>query len=182
MSPKFVYVSNTKSGSSSVYKFLEQNYTVQMRFNRPFKKIPPAFIDYPSFTVVRHPYPRLTSWWWSAVYNVKDDRYGHQRELAKMKLDTRFSHFLKLWKTKKQTRQVVVLEENKQGIDYVVKLENIDEEMSNLPFFKSENIKLTNLNHRPDRPKWEDVLSENDIKEINKIYHEDFIAFGYEKA
>lgn len=161
---------------------LETNYTPCMRFNRPFKEIPPAFKKYPSFTVVRNPYPRLVSWWWSAVYNVKDDRYGHQRELARKGLDTRFSNFLKLWAKKPQTRQVIVLEENKGKIDHVVKLENINEELRALPFFQEENFgEIPDFNHRPDRPRWQDTIEPKDYIMINKIYHEDFKAFGYEK-
>jgi hypothetical protein len=188
--PQFVYISNTKSASSSVYAFLKRHFSNSKQseiHSRPFKTIPEEYASFPWFTVVRHPYQRLSSWWWSAVKmqeKIHKDRYGHIKELRDMGLDTRFSNFLKLWATKPQTKQTIVIKRNNGRIPHIIHVENIEKELSELPFL-NQHIKLFRLehiNHKKDRPEWKDVIKGPAIGLLHEVYQEDFDTFGYEKT
>ncbi len=173
--PKFVYVSFTKSGSSSMYNLLETNFK-GTNHPRHHKGIPPNNKSYPSFCVVRNPYSRLVSWWWS-ICKAKGDRYRHKKELKDRNLPESLQGFLTLWEEKNGTSQSAGYEHN-NGIDHVLKLENIEEEFNALPFI-TKHIEIPKVNVK-NHPKWSELLDTESGKMINRIYKRDFELFGYE--
>lgn len=172
--PKFVYVSFTKSGSSSVYAALRANFTGKER-PRHNRGIPKEYNSYPSFCVVRNPYSRLVSWWWS-ICKVGGDRYGHKKELQQRGLTTSFKDFLTLWAEKNGIAQAPAVETVNQ-IDYVIRLENLEEEFNNLPFISSY-IQIPKKNSR-NYPHWTEIVDETTGRMISETYKRDFELFGY---
>lgn len=172
--PQFVYVAFTKSGSSSMYALLDQHFKGEKR-NRTHRRIPDEYKHYPSFCVVRNPYSRLVSWWWS-ICKAEGDRYGHKKELADRGLTTSFTDFLKLWATKNGIAQAPIV--NLNQFDYILKLENITNDLNTLPFFASK-VEFPQRNKR-NHPHWTDIITAESGKFINDTYREDFELLGYE--
>ena len=169
--PKFVYVSFTKSGSSSIYKLLEANFSGQ-RLRRTKKLIDEQYNDYLSFCVVRNPYSRLVSWWWS-ICNTGGDRYGHKKELLDRGLSLSLEDFLTVWVEKNGTSQIRPI-----SFDYILKLENIEDDFNSLPFItKHINIPRSNAKNRPH---WKELINTKSIQLINTAYKRDFELLGYE--
>lgn len=171
---RFVYVPFTKSGSSTMYKVLSQNF-VGTKFRRTKRRIRPEDKQYTSFCVVRNPYSRLISWWWS-ICKPKGDRYGHKRELAKRGLPETLSGFLTLWEEKKGTDQYSHVKAN-DGIDYVLKLGNLEQDFNSLPFV-TKHISIPCVNKK-NHPPWQELLDPESGRLINRIYKQDFEFFNY---
>jgi len=175
--PKFVYVSFTKSGSSSMYALFNQHYA---GLNKPrhHRKIPDEYSIYPSFTVVRNPYSRMVSWWWS-ICKVGGDRYGHRKELAQAGLTESLADFCTLWSTKPEsaTSQSFIIE-NVNDFDCVLKLENIEEDFNALPFVAT-HIEIPKANVK-NKPHWKDLITPEAIKVINQHWENDFTLLNYE--
>lgn len=171
---QWVFMPIPKTGTVSMYKTLEDNFT-HIKYPRTKLSIPPEYSDFQRFTVVRNPYDRLISWW-SAVINRPGDRYGHKAELIEYGLSTSFIDFLTLWSIKKVPTQCWYIEKNKNT--KILRLENIDEEFNNLPFVKT-NITMYSLNST-EKTKTKDDLTEQEIKAINSMFKKDFDNLGYE--
>ena len=172
---KFVYVSATKSGSSSVTARLQNQYGGRDLGNTRWV-IPSEYDDYYSFMVVRNPYARMISWW-NSVIRVNGDRYGHKKELRQHHLTESLADFLRLWEIKGAYSQSKYLEVNKR-IDQKLKLENIDEEFLTLPFV-THAASIPHLNKR--KPSWKELLDDESKELIDRIYGKDFENFGYDK-
>lgn len=172
---QFIFISATKSGSSSVYKVLGENFS-GVRYKRTHKIIPKEFKNYTSFCVVRNPYSRLISWWWS-ICKAPTDRYGHWKELEQMGLTKSLEDFLTLWATKNGITQSKIVEVNDK-IDYTVKLENLEEEFNQLPFV-TNHITFPHKNKK-NHPHWRELITPEAGEIINKTFKKDFEIFGYD--
>lgn len=172
---RFVYVSFTKSGSSTMYKILQQNFSGTV-LPRTRHRIRPEDQGYTSFCVVRNPYSRLVSWWWS-ICKAKRDRYGHKRELAKRGLPETLQGFLTLWEEKNRTDQFSHVEAN-GGFDHILKLENLEQEFNALPFVRKP-VLVPHANKK-NHPPWQELLDPESGRLINRIYKQDFEFFNYE--
>jgi len=172
---KFVYVSVTKSGSSSVAKHLLDNFGGG-HIGQPKVVIPSQYQDYYSFLVVRNPYERMVSWWW-AICKANNDRYGHKQQLRKAGLTESLFDFLTLWSTGNFS-QAVYLTSNKK-IDKTIKLENIQDEFNTLPFVTSA-LPLPKINTH-ERPCWQSLLDIESGRLINTEYEDDFKLFNYKQ-
>ena len=172
---KFVYVSVTKSGSSSIIGLLRKEMGGQ-DLGRTKKIIPSEYDDYYSFLVVRNPYARMVSWWW-AICKDSGDRYGHKRELQKAGLTESLQDFLILWETKGDYSQAHYLNGNKK-FNKILKLENIEKDFNTLPFVKT-HLEIPKANSRK-HPAWRELLDDSSRELINQIYKNDFKNFDYE--
>ena len=172
---KFVYVSMTNSGSSSIVALLKDKFGGQS-FGNTRAVIPPCCDSYHSFTVSRNPYARMISWWWS-ICKADGDRYGHKKELRDANLSESLSDFLLLWDKKGDYSQSKYLDVN-GPLDEILKLENIEEDFNNLPFVK-EHVDIPRVNVKK-HPSWQGLLDENSRVLINRIYRKDFEKFNYE--
>jgi hypothetical protein len=173
-SPKFIFVSVTKSGSSSIIDVLKSNFTGQALPRRPI--IPKQYNKHFSFCTVRNPYARMVSWWWS-VCKMPGDRYHHKAELAEANLPPTLLGFLTLWKMKGDYSQSRYIEVN-NGISQILKLENIEEDFNTLPFMK-KHVTIPTVNSKK-HPPWTELLDEESGKTINQHYKKDFENFKYE--
>ena len=173
---KFVYVSVTKSGSSSIVGLLRKEMGGQDLGNTK-RIIPSEYDDYYSFIVVRNPYARMVSWWW-AICKDGGDRYGHKKELQNAGLTESLHDFLILWEMKGDYSQAHYLNVNKK-FDKILKLENIKKDFNTLPFIKTY-LEIPRANSRK-HPTWEELLDSESGKLINRIYGSDFEKLNYEK-
>ena len=173
----FVFISATKSGSSSVNALLQEAFGGENLRNTTWK-VPDNCKDYYSFIVVRNPYARMISWWWSICKADGGDRYGHKRELRQHKLTESLADFITLWNIKGDYSQALYYNLN-VPVDSIVHLENIEQEINALPFIKT-SIKIPRRNVK-DHPSWMELLDDESRELINTNYAEDFELFGYEK-
>ena len=175
---KFVYVGFTKSGSSSIYALLTANFNGQ-KFNRSWRQIKEEHKGYTSFCVVRNPYSRMVSWWWS-ICKVGGDRYGHKRELANAGLTESLEDFITLWSTKPEaaTSQSLIIE-TVSRFDHVIHLEKIKDELYELPFMPF-GVEIPKFNAKSDKPHWKELLTPKAIELINTHWEDDFKLLGYE--
>jgi len=171
---QFVYVSFTKSCSSSMYNLLQSNFK-GLRTKRSWRKIPDQYVDYTSFCVVRNPYSRLVSWWWS-ICKVGGDRYGHIKELTDLGLTTTLEDFLTLWDTKNGLGQAFIVEDVNR-MDHIIKLENIEEEFNALPFINN-HISIPKVNVK-NKPHWRELITPKAAQKIETMYKRDFELFNY---
>lgn len=172
---KFIYLSMTKSGSSSIVALLKDRFVGKSTGNTHMV-IPPCCKDYYSFTVARNPYARMVSWWWS-ICKTDGDRYGHKKELRNAGLSESLPDFLQLWEKKGGYAQSKYLDVNDK-LDCVLKLENIEEDFNNLPFI-TEHVEIPMVNVK-NHPSWKGLLDDDSRILINHIYAEDFKNFNYE--
>ena len=172
---EFVYVAFTKSGSSSMYSLLKSNFSGQ-RLNRSWRKIPEEYKNYTSFCVVRNPYSRLVSWWWS-ICKADGDRYGHKKELQDRGLSLSLEDFLTLWREKKGAFQAPIVE-TVNRMDHVLKLENIEHDFNALPFV-TKYIAIPKVNVK-NKIHWTDLLTPKAIEMINAGWKRDFELLNYE--
>ena len=174
---KFVYVSMTKCGSSSMVALLNDKFGGKVMSTGNTKMIiHPGCNDYYSFTVSRNPYARMISWWWS-ICKADGDRYGHKKELKDAGLSESLTDFLTLWEMKGDYSQSAYLELNKP-LDQLLKLENIEEDFNSLPFV-TEHVDIPKVNVKK-HPSWQGMLDDNSRILINNIYKRDFDNFNYE--
>lgn len=176
---KFTYIPLTKCGSSSMYKLLSANF-IGKRKKRAGRRIPDEAHNYYNFFIVRNPYSRIVSWWWS-ICKVGGDRYGHKRELRKMGLQPTLGGFVKLWATKPETAiiQAAPIANNAPHVNKVIKLENLDSEFNALPFVIN-HIDIPRKNKK-DRPDWKELIDPQAGKLINEVFERDFIELGYDR-
>jgi len=159
-----------------MYKVLKQNFR-GTRFPRTHRRIRPEDKGYTSFCVVRNPYSRMVSWWWSVIRNSTRDRYGHKKELRRHRLPETLPGFLQLWETKTSTSQYAPVKNN-GGIDYVLKLETLEHDFNTLPFV-TNHIAIPHVNKKK-HPPWQELLDPESGRLINRIYRQDFEFFDYE--
>ena len=125
--------------------------------------------DYVSFTVVRSPYSRLVSWWWS-ICKVDGDRYGHKKELAERGLSQSLEDFVVLWSEKKGTTQHVAIERHRYN--HILKLENLERDLHALSFMP-EHIIIPRANKK-NYPHWRELMTPEAGQVINSIYKHEF--------
>ena len=172
---KFVYLSMTKCGSSSIVSLLSDKFGGNSSGNTRMV-IPPCKGNYYSFTVSRNPYARMVSWWWS-ICKIDGDRYGHKKHLQDEGLTESLSDFLILWERKGDYSQSKYLDVN-DPLDKLLKLENIEEDFNSLPFV-TEHVSIPKRNAK-NHPAWKELLDDSSRDLINRIYENDFKNFNYE--
>jgi len=188
---KTIFVAIPKTSTRSVYQFF--NEELNGRIIRDHEKnIPDNFKDYYKFTIIRNPYDRVISSWWSTTQRGNDSKFYILRTL---KTDTSFLNFCKnldiLEKNHPNvphvTPQIEWIKNNK--FDKIIKYENLNEEWLNLPFNKNHKplvhinatTKVEGKRNEIAREPSEKYLSKKTIELINKFYKEDFDNLGFDR-
>lgn len=141
------------------------------------KKYPSIWNNSFKFSVVRNPYSKVVSAW-----KFLDDL--KEKELKDVlasppKLESwrNYHHFTR-------TITSMLLVENKLCTDYVIKYENLNEDFKYiLEVLGVNNMQLPNVNKTYGKNKNENKhILDKDVKtQIQNLYHDDFVNFGYEK-
>lgn len=185
---KIAFIGIPKTGTRSVYRELENNYD-GIRHRDHAKKFVSSYRDYYKFTIVRNPYDRLVSSWWSTTQRNEDPK-GYIK--STLKDDTSFLNFCRnLEQLRDRHRNVphVLPQVNwlNNKFDKIIRYESLNEEWLNLPF-NLNSIPLPHLNpttrkaaNNPiSRKTTESYLNEECIAIINNFYKEDFNALKYD--
>ena len=94
-----------------------------------------------------------------------------------MKLSESLLDFLKLWKTKRGLSQYHGIEVNGE-FNYVLKIENIEQDFNALPFIAT-HVTIPKANART-HPQWTELVDPKSGRLINDMYKKDFEKFEYE--
>lgn len=182
---KFVFISTPKTGTHSLYHTLQEHFECE-RYGEDYHEntIPLGCGDYFKFTTIRNPYDRLVSAWNSLLFT---DEYRDEY-ISLIGNDT-FEALVKwAWSNKRNLpymgvrglMTVVPQSTYLRGmkIDKYLKIENIDEELSNLHFVDSK-IKVHKLLHRKHK-QWSELKNKTILKFANDFLKEDFEMFDYQ--
>ena len=175
---KYVFLEVPKTGTRSIDKILIKyfygketkghGYILNKRYKNYFK-----------FMVIRNPYSRIVSTWWSTTQRGKD-RYNWIKE-AKGKSD--LETILKLFINSKIKHKINHAEKQKcyydAGVNKILRFEYLEKDFNTLPFIK-EYIKLPKLNKTYNKRKsYCYYMNDKIIKIINDYYKEDFKIGNY---
>ena len=193
---KIVFIAVPKTGTRTMYKILEEKYNGKLQGEHR-EVVPEQYRNYFTFIIKRNPYDRAASIYW-AMCRRNGDKYHYKKHFTKRRLENTFLNFLKELLARRYEKmgvghvriQYVFYTNN---INKILRFENLQEDFNNLPFVKSK-IELPHLNHttrehiptpkkpigHPIRPSWEEMVTAEEGKLINKIYEIDFKHLGYE--
>jgi len=178
---KILFYAIPKTGTRSIYAFLQKNFGGKIIKDHRHTA-PKEFKDYFSFTVIRNPYDRVCSQWWSTCKRNKD-RYGYLAQFEKRGMENTVKNWLQIRKEERidirkiQGTQSIFIKNN--NIDMFLKFETLQEDFNKLPFIKNTH-KLEWLNPTiNDRQRWTQILDYDDIKTINSLYAIDFETTDY---
>lgn len=91
----FVFISTPKCGTHTIYQMLRDRFPEGLKNHGLHNtRIPQAYRDWPRWTVVRNPFSRAVSLWWSTCRCHPQDRYGAIRGCGAMDDFPRFARWL----------------------------------------------------------------------------------------
>ena len=180
---KFVFVAIPKTGTRTIYKILKENY--KPSFTKDYyNHIPKWASKYFRFTVIRNPYARAVSLWYSLIRKP-----GVSNGLARAIRGMNLAEFFKfLIKNAENGGTYHPLTLNTQSLyfksvirfDAILRTESLEQDFLDLPFV-NEDIKAKFKNKFPHLNKdvrgfnYKAYLTNEAIEAINIYYSEDFI-------
>jgi len=182
---KIAFIAIPKTGTRSVYDILKREFEgIQLQDHKTI--VPQEYVDYYSFTIVRNPYDRLVSAWWSTTQRG-DDRYGYIKDLNGDASFLNYCRNLKRFENKRIPHLMPQCNWFNNKIDKAIRYENINEEWLDLPFnlykkplpHENPTVKVAKNNPKP-RLHYSNYLNDEIIDIINEKYKEDFIKLNYE--
>lgn len=182
---KIVFIAIPKTGTRSIYRALIDNYDgIQWKVDH-YRDIPEWCKGYYTFTVVRNPYERLVSAWWSTTQRggkLKKAYINHLKDDLSL---LNYCQNLKKFTYWHSQPQVIWLKNNR--FDKIIRFENLKEEWLNLPF-NTTGTELPHINTTtwisPNNPTarnpYQEYLTPDIIEIINDYYKEDFDMLKYQ--
>lgn len=175
---KYIFIDAPKTGTRSLNRILVDKFYGKHKGDHKYI-IPKNCEDYFKFMVLRNPYSRIVSAWWSTTQRGKD-KYGWIKK-AKGKKDLKT--IIKLFANTKYKHKINHGQKQKiyydVGIDQILSFENLEDDFNTLPFI-NEKIKLPKLNKTYNKRKpYYHYMTDKAIKIINKYYKEDFEIGNY---
>ena len=185
----FVYIAIPKTGSTTIRNFCGYKYWWEPWAHETAPEIierigPQSWEKKFTFTFVRNPYARAVSmYFWSSTGLVCDSRI-HFREWARFCFSAELYPHRSLLSVRNHPSQQVQYIANNEGeilVDFVGKLENIEEDMGvvckrlNIPFthVPHENKGLASLDYR-------DYYDDETVEVVGNWFREDLEQFGYD--
>jgi hypothetical protein len=183
---KFVFISTPKTGTHTMYKILPDEYEgVQKEGPYHQTEVSEEFSDYFIFTTVRNPFERMVSIWHALI-----ERDNYRNIFLPLVGGVEFIDFVK-WITKLEPDERpkgkggVLLHPQSYwlkgvSLDKFIKIENVDEEFSMLPFYiqSTEHKEIPKVLARKHK-KWKDVKCNESRELIVRWAKEDFEIFNY---
>ena len=185
---RMIFFHIPKTAGVSIIKSIFGNVTLESHRRVWFYKniFGDLYNDYYKFTVVRNPWDRLHS----AYEFLKkgglndNDRRSYENYLSKYNdfedfvingLDkniiNKIVHFIPQY-------EFICDDSGDINLDYILRFENLDDDIKCLSSIIKEEIKLGHHNFNP-KIKYTDVYNNKMAKKVSEIYHEDIIRFGY---
>jgi len=183
---KYVFIAIPKTGTRSIYNVLRREFEGHLIRDHE-KKIPEKFKGWFSFTVIRNPYERLVSAWWSTTQRGVDPKGFIKR----LKGNASFENFCKNLPSLETVRSAPHLTPQFQWLnndfDKIIEYENLEEEWLKLPFNENK-VQLIHINstrklegerNKIVRKHYTEYLNPTIIDIINKFYAKDFKQLNY---
>ena len=194
---KFIYVSTPKCCTFTVYDILNKHYSQGLIENGfHVNIIPKQFRRFFRWTVVRNPFTRAVSLWWSGCRLHDPDHYGFRKGCGAVNDFTKFIVWLsQVDKNKKRDPLMMSQSEWHRPANplYTVKLENLEAELQELPFWKpgivipkhnttDEKIRDQSVveGRAITRPHWKELYKDRvAVDAVIRWAEDDFKNFGY---
>lgn len=195
---RFVFISTPKAGTHTIYQILKQHYPEGLKEGGFHSvKVPAAYRSFPRWTVVRNPFSRAVSLWWSTCRCHPEDRYRARRGCGAADDFPRFVQWMLSLEHRTRIQQPL-FQSQADWLDPVqpiqaLHLEQLEEELREQPWWKPA-IVLPQLNTTDEkvadqereegssihRPPWEEMCADEAVREdIIKWAGRDFDLFGY---
>jgi len=182
---EFVYIDTPKTGSISFERLFKEKFdgyvvypTNNKNLTKHCREIPKHAQNYQKIISVRNPYDRLKS-----LYSYHLQRLSSQKD--SISIDEFLDKIIKERKEYQKNRFLMYLSIDDylspfsiEASDCVVQLENVTEQINDLPFVK-KRIELPWRNRSSDTTK--PTLASTTINKVNIWAANDFNKFGYKK-
>lgn len=170
--PKIVFVAIPKTGTRSVVDYIEKycNARKAPGTRTHSATIPTQLRNHYAFTIVRDPFDRLASYWWSTCMRPRGSKISFERFLNSSEGHQHQHTFLN----------------NK--FNKIIRYENLEEEFSKLPFFVKGtslawlNSTIQEWNGLFARPATVDLMTPKIQKIIVRKFKRDFELLKYPKT
>jgi len=191
---RIVFMAIPKTGTRSIYACMKEYFGGIVTSDHA-RSVPLGYKHFYLFTVVRNPYHRAVSIWWSTCKRNNDKRHFISKYL---KEDNTFLNFCRRIGDIDQGENLVVTHRQAEWLrsnyfDKILRFENLNKEWLDMPF-NTKQIPLDNINSTtavrkgslgPGNPvargPYDQYLCNESIDLINKYYSQDFILAGYKK-
>ena len=145
------------------------------------KFIPKNILDkYLKFCIIRNPYNKLYSAW-----NFIKERHGYKdiNDFVKYKLDEEFIYGKEIIEGDARVHYrpqftFVYDEKNNKFADFIIRYENLNDDISELNKKYNLNIKL--YGSKNTEKNYITFFNKESIKKINQLYEKDFLLFNYD--
>ena len=179
----------TKTASESLRPFFlhikgSKNPELRNREVRKFRhhdRIPPSYaILYDKIVTIRNPYTRIASIYAMAQRNNLLIPHKSFEELVDYLLkdiqktqneDYNWIRWLPIWKYLEPIKNV----------RYILKFENLQEDINNLPFLEGNQIHLKHINRSPKYKSFDELATPEIIEKVNLWAGKDFELFEYKR-
>ncbi len=197
---KFVFISTPKACTHTIYNILEEHYSEGLsKAGFHNNKVRPQHKDYYRWTVVRNPFERAVSIWWSGCRLAHLDQYKFRKESGTQYDFTKFIIWLADVPKEKRWFEPLMMNQS-EWLDpaepiQALHLENLEKELPQLSFWK-EGIDIPQLNTTTEkievqseaegqtivRPSMSELYKDEEAFEaVLKWAGPDFDRFGYLK-
>jgi len=178
---KIIFLAIPKTGTRSVYQWMES--IGGRRLHDHSHCIPGNIKHFSRFSIIRNPYSRAVSFYRSLSSMPERKKRGRRDipDISSIELFLEdYSISPRHTAGKKQSLYL------RQGIDYILRFESLGSDFAALPFVRSGEEDLPEINTSREKDgssnHFVEFLSDNAIKTINQFYAEDFERTGYRKV
>lgn len=175
---KFIFISTPKAGTHTIYDILDKYYSkglLQAGFHN--NQILNGYGSYKRWTVVRNPFTRAVSIWWSACRLAHLDQYKFRKRSGGQYNFSKFVKWLSELPYKDRVKDPLMLNQTEwlhpaQPIE-AFHLENLENELIQLPFWK-EGIEISHLNTTDEKIEIQSEFEGSKISKpsIKELYNE----------
>ena len=187
---KILFVAIPKTATRSIYDSMEKHFG-GVPVDDHQKWIPKKYKDFYTFTVIRNPYYRAISIWWSTCKRNNDIRGYIANYLQEDNTFVNFMRYIPQISHDNPGRVVTQPQSNwlrGKDFDKMIPFEEVDEAWLTMPF-NPTHIPLPKLNPtitvtkgNPNvRSQYDNYLCPESISLVNNYFHEDFELTGYLK-
>jgi len=178
---EFIFVAIPKTGTRTIYSILKGQYEGQ-KVKEHHPDVPEKFKDFFKFTIVRNPYERAVSLWWSTC--KRDNRRPYTDIIGSSEILDFFTWLNKPNQNRGTGSEILrtqALYLKKTKFDKILYTESLEADFKSIPMFSKvghfPNMNSTQVvqpNNPLARKNWMHYMTPAVIKQIEKYYAEDF--------
>jgi hypothetical protein len=175
---KYVFVAIPKTGTRTIYSILKGQYDGHL-FKEHYEYVPEKFKDFFKFTIVRNPYERAVSLWWSTC--KRDNRRRYPEIIGSSELIDFFKWLNMSNVNKGVGSEILRTQAYYSKFDKILYTEILESDFKSIEIFKDtrhlprmNSTQIVSNNNKSARKHWQEYMTPSVIKEIEKYYAEDF--------